>query len=193
MATGPLTKDTSTVALGLAQIRIGASATNINKINPQFVADNSIGALANTKFGGETEFWRLESGFPLMEDLTIPLRTKATLECAFKEITPFNVAMAQGIDPVGSYSLVHSGEIELGNLSNPDYIRMEAHYTFPNASNYMDIIFPRCQVISSIEMDLQAEDNVNVPITFESKRADSAVSGGNAVWDTKPLGRIIFT
>jgi hypothetical protein len=192
MVSGPTTKDTSTVALGLAQIRIGASAANVNKINPQLQASDSIGALATTKFTGEAEYWKLESGFPLLEDLSIPLRTRAMLECEFKEITPANLALAQGKDPA-SYSLVHSGEIELGSLTNPEYIRMEAHYTFPNGSNYMHIIFPRANVESSVEMDLQSEDNVNVPITITSKRADSAVSGGNAVWDSKPLGRILFT
>jgi hypothetical protein len=41
-------------------------------------------------------------------------------------------------------------------------------------------------------MDLQSEDAATVPIIFEAKRADSEVSGGNAVWDDKPLGRIAW-
>ena len=191
---GPLTKDVSTVALGLAQVRVGAAAANIGNIAPVLTSSNSIGALANTRFAGETEFWRLESGFPLMEDTAIPLRTKATLECSFKELTPANLALAIGKEWSGEV-LTHSGEVSLGNLVAPIYLRMEANYTFPNGINYMNIIFPRCQVTSSVEMDLQAEDNVNVPITFEAKRADSELSGeaGNAVWDNKPLGRVIFT
>lgn len=190
---GPLTKDTSTVALGLAQVRIGVSAANIGNIQPVLTSTNSVGALASTKFAGEIEYWRLESGFPLMEDTSIPLRAKATLEAAFKEITPANLAMAIGKD-WSSLTQPHSGEIGLGSLATPIYLRMEAHYVFPNGTNTMDIIFPRCQVTSNMEMDLQSEDNVNVPVTFEAKRADSEVSGeaGNVVWDAKPLGRIIF-
>ena len=191
---GPITKDVSTVALGLAQVRVGSSATNIDNIQPVFDQGDSIGALANTRFAGETEFWRLESGFPLMEDTAIPLRTKATLECGFKEITPANLALALGKD-WASLTLPHSGEVALGNMVAPIFIRMEAYYTFPNGTNHMTIIFPRAQAISTFEMDLQAEDNVNIPVTFEAKNADSNVSGeaGSAVWDDKPLGRIIFT
>jgi hypothetical protein len=39
-------------------------------------------------------------------------------------------------------------------------------------------------------MDLKAEDAAAIPVTFESKNASSDVTGGNAVWDTMPLGRI---
>jgi len=191
---GPVTKDTSTVALGLAQIRVKDSATYIGDIHPQLVAADSIGALASTTFTGNVDYWRLESGFPLLEDLVIPLRETAMLECAVKEITPFNLALAKGIDPSGGgYTEAHSGEVGLGQMSTPDYMRMEAIYTYPNGTNYLNIIFPRSQVVSSIELDFQAEDNVNSPMSFEAKRADSEVVGGSAVWDDKPLGWITWT
>jgi hypothetical protein len=191
---GPVTKDTSTVALGLAQIRVKDSASYIGDIHPQLVAADSIGALASTTFTGNVDYWRLESGFPLLEDLVIPLRETAMLECAVKEITPFNLALAKGIDPSGGgYTAAHSGEVGLGQMSTPDYMRMEAIYTYPNGTNYLNIIFPRAQVVSSIELDFQAEDNVNSPMSFEAKRADSEVSGGSAGWDDKPLGWITWT
>jgi hypothetical protein len=193
MPTGPLTKDTTTVALGLAQVRVGAADSNISNIHPALSSTNSIGALANTKFTSKVDFWKLESGFPLMEDTTIPLREAASLECSFKEITPMNLAFTRGIDATSGYTSVHSGEIALGNLTTPAFLRMEAVYTFPSGSNYMTIVFPRAQVASGIEVDLKTEDAAAVPIVFEAKRADSAVSGGSAVWDAKPMGRIIFT
>lgn len=298
---GPVTKDTSTVALGLAQIRVGNSAANIASIASVLASTASIGALASTKYTGNVDFWKLESGFPLLEDLTIPVRETAALECEFKEISSYNLALARGIDPtaaqaaavvgdgditstagtvsgtasttivvtdtagptsetwtvlftgaeagkiIGStsghvhdfsaldsamapdnggnpyfsipanyftgtwaaddtfvfsttayaagtatYSNNHSGEIKLGEMAAPAYVRMEAVYTYPNATNHMYIIFPRANVTSSVELDLQAEDNANVPITFEAKRADSEVSGGNVVWDAMALGRIYF-
>ncbi len=190
---GPVTKDTSTIALGLAQIRIGASATSISNVQPVLTASDSIGALANTKFTGNTDWFKLESGFPLIEDYTIPIREAAALECSFKEIKPFTLALANGIDPTSGYAEAHSGEIALGGRVAPAYLRMESVYTFPNGTNFMTIIFPRGQVSASIELDMAAEDNANVPITIESKNASSDVTGGNAVWDNKPLGRIIFT
>ena len=295
---GPVTKDASTVALGLAQIRVGAAHPNIASTTSVLTAANSIGALANTKFTGEAEYWKLESGFPMLEDLSIPIRESAKLECSFKEVTPFNLALARGLDPnlggtktvavggsnatlttltpidqaglkygegtvanktytitasgspvdtftitasgvtfdsgtnvggVGevieakvddvvalrieadalglaaswasgdtltvafsSYSQPHSGSIGLGGLKAPEYLRMEAVYTYPNGTNHMYIVFPRANVTSSVEVDMQAEDNANVPIAFEAKRADSESAGGNAVWDAMPLGVIYF-
>jgi len=189
--TGPITINPHAVALGLAQIRVGASATNIANDNGVLAVSDSIGALANTSFNGETEFWRLESGFPLLEDLSLPIRERASLECAFKELSVANLALARGIDPADIDE--YDDEIGLGGLSSPDFIRMEAVYTFPNRESQMVIIFPRANVVSSMAIELQAEDAAAVPITFEAKRADSGLStGGDAVWDEKPLGTIVF-
>lgn len=296
---GPVTKDTTTVALGLAQIRIGASATNIANAAAVLTPSDSIGALASTKYTGNVDYWKLESGFPLLEDLTLPLRESSMLECEFKELSSYNLALARGIDPGtavqsagvvegtinsaagtvdaaldiavtddagpvtdtwvvaftsaiagnitgvntglvhtfvaidgamapdnggnpyftipadfftgtwadgdsynftttayqasgGAYSDPHVGTIDLGSLSAPSFVRMEAVYTYPDGTSTMTIIFPRANATSSVEIDMQAEDNVNVPITFEAKRADSEISGGNAAWDAAPLGKIIF-
>ena len=38
---GPVTKDTSTVALGLAQIRVGNAATNIGTVAPVLASGDS--------------------------------------------------------------------------------------------------------------------------------------------------------
>ena len=188
---GPVTNDTSTVALGLAQIRVGSSSTNIANDSAALTSSDSIGALANTKFTGNTDWFKLESGWPLLEDYAIPIRESAMLECAFKELTPYNLALAYGLDPA-TYTQVHSGEIPLGARTAPEYVRMEALYTFPNGSNTMTIIFPRAQPTSAVEVDLQTEDAAAVPLTFESKNASSNVTGGNAIWDDKPLGAINF-
>jgi len=187
---GPLTKNPQVVALGLAQIRVGVSATNIASAEAVLTAIHSIGALANTKFTGKTDFWKLESGFPLLEDLSLPIRESCILECGFKEISMANLQLARGIDPSDEYS---DTNISLGGLAAPEFVRMEAVYTFPDNQSQMVIIFPRANVVSSVEIDMKAEDAAVVPITFEAKRADSGiVSGGNSVWDTMPLGSIVF-
>ena len=142
---GPLTKDTTTIALGLAQIRIGNSPNNITKENPILSASDSLGALANTSFTSNAEYFKLESGYPLLEDATYPLREGAMLECAFKEMTPANFALAKGLDP-SSYTSVHTGRVALGAISTPEFVRMEAIYTYPDGVNTMNIIFPRAQV-----------------------------------------------
>jgi hypothetical protein len=188
--TGPLTKNPQAVALGLAQIRVGPAATNIAEGDPVLEAAASIGALANTKFIGKTDYWKLESGFPLLEDATLPIRESCSLECGFKEISVANLALARGVDP--SDFDEYDVSIALGGLTAPEYVRMEAVYTFPDSQSQMVIVFPRANVVSSMEIDLKAEDAAVVPITFEAKRADSGVTGGDATWDTMPLGTIVF-
>jgi len=297
---GPVTTDTSTVALGLAQIRVGRSAPNIANSGAVLTSSNSIGALGNTKFASTVDYWKLESGFPQLEDMSLPLRESAAMETSFKQLSPFNVALARGIDPladidadiyeqysnttsgtttwettpitvdndggvideewtvvftspstytvygrntgkvgtgdepVGSefaptndtnpyftvpasfftgswatdetyvfvttpylegtaaYADAHSGEIKLGALQAPAYVRMESIYTYPDMTHHMYVIFPRANVTSSLEVDYQAEDAVVPPMTFEAKRADSEVTGGHATWDEMPLGRIYW-
>ena len=191
--TGPIATDTTTIALGLAQIRLGPSATNINSIQSVLAAGTSVGALATTKFVGTIDLWRLESGFPLIEDTSIAIREKAQLECAFKQISPKTLAYARGLDASSGYTNAHSGEIALGNIVAPVNVRLEAIYTYPNGTDKMTIIFPRAQAAPNIELDLKAEDNANVPVTFEAKASDSSTSGGSSVWDDKPLGRIYWT
>jgi len=191
--TGPTTKDTTTVPLGLAQIRIGESAALIGQIRPILSASDSIGALANTKLTLNQEFYKLESGYPLLEDAVFPLRESAMLECSFKELTPANMALAKGKDPASSdYAAAHTGVLKLGDLSTPVYVRMEAVYTFPDGTNTMTIIFPRAQVTSAPEVDFQQEEVAAVPISIEAKRADSEMSGGHVAWDSQPLGRIYW-
>lgn len=193
MAGGPVSVNTAMISLGLAQVRIGASATNIAQINRCLGSAASIGSLANTKFIGNVDFWNHESGFPLKEDLSVPIRESAALECNFEEITPYNLALARGLDPASYNKTPLSGEIALGALTTPSYVRMESIYTYPDGQNQMAMIFPRAQVASSTELDFQKEDNVKPPIMITSKRADSTISGGNAVWDDMPLGRVYWT
>ena len=127
---GPVTKDTSSIALGLAQIRIGASAANIGQIEPVLASADSIGSLANTTYRGNTDWYKLEGGFPLIEEFTTPIREAAMMECAFREISPYTLALLHGLDATaGGYTNVHSGEIKLGARISPAYIRMEACYT----------------------------------------------------------------
>ena len=293
--TGPVTRDTTTIPLGLAQIRIGDSVANIANINPVLGAGDSLGAMASTSYTGETEYWDLESGFPLGLDATFPLRETNILECAFKEITPKNLALARGINPlsdisatvtvigsstvgggtagnitvsddagpttesftvvftsataydvygllsgnVGSgtitvlfepdnggapyfsipanffdanwladesftfattafvagtaaYENAHSGSIGLGAVSAPEFIRVEAHYVFPNGVDTMTIIFPRTNVTSSLNLDFQAEDSVAVAMTMKSMTASDDIVGGNSVWNNFGNGRILF-
>lgn len=193
---GPITIHADTIALGYAQIRVGNSADNIGNIEPALTVADSIGALASTTFRGPTDWFKLESGFPLITDYVTPTREAAQLECAFKEITPANMALANGYDPgQAPYSDMtpHSGELPLGGRTAPDYVRMEAVYTYTNGTSWMHIIFPRSQVSATPELALASEDAAAVTLVFESQASNGDVSGGDVVWDSRPLGRIVWT
>lgn len=91
------------------------------------------------------------------------------------------------------YDSVTAGEIKLGTISAPEYLRVESVYTFPNGTNTMTFIFPRAQARSDTsEIAFATDTNAAITITFESTPADSTVSGGHSVWDEMPLGRIIL-
>ena len=204
---GPITRNAQSVALGLAKILVGpvdldVSGTPAIELTAQVLNETtgSMGAMAATNFVSEIEYWKLESGFPMLEDFSIPLRESARLECEFKEVTLRNLAIARGIDADTEdypHALIagpgQEDTINLGAIKAPDYVRMEAIYTYPDQQNRMIIVFPRANVTSSTELTLAAEDNANVPITFEAKRADSGVDGVTTeVWDDAPLGKIFF-
>jgi len=190
---GPTTKDTSSLALGLAQMRIGASADSIADIHPALSASDSIGSLADSKFLGSREYFTHESGFPLLEDHIIAIREGARVEGTYEELNPYNLALSWGLDPTsGDYALAHSGEIKLGALTSPAYLRSELHYTFPETDYTLDAIFPRAQVTGDAELGFQKEAPVGSPIVLTAKRADSGIADGNAVWDAMPIGRLAF-
>jgi len=100
MAEGPLTRNVYTRSVGMLQIRIGDSLSNITQDGPVLTQDNSLGAMANTKFTGTKEFFEFMSGFPSIVDGSVPMSEIAQLECAFKEIKPFTMALANGQNPL---------------------------------------------------------------------------------------------
>jgi hypothetical protein len=104
MRNGPITRDASTVQLGLSQIRIARAATHILTTGAALSAADSLGAMASTSFNSETTYFDLESGYPLTFDATFPIRETNMLECAFKEITPKTLALSRGMDPFADLS-----------------------------------------------------------------------------------------
>lgn len=91
------------------------------------------------------------------------------------------------------YDSATAGEIKLGTITAPEYLRVEGHYVFANGTNTLTVIFPRAQARSDTgELAFAADTNTSTSITFEATPADSGVSGGNAVWDEAPLGKVIM-
>ncbi|MFZ3044705.1 MAG: hypothetical protein WA151_02225 [Desulfatirhabdiaceae bacterium] len=108
MTHGPVTRFEKAWALGLIQIRVGNSLDNIAQVDPVLPASASVGALASTKFLASAEFYKKRSGFPLTEDGSIPLSDAAAIGGAFREITPYTMALARGLDPTAAMAATAS-------------------------------------------------------------------------------------
>ena len=169
---GPIIVSENSIPLGLAQVRIGAFSGHIANIHPALSSSDSVGALANTSFIGEKEYFTLETGFPLVEDKSWCIREKAKMECAFYELTPANMALATGKDPAAepyASMTTTSGEIPLGEMADAEFVRMEAVYTYPNGLNFMTVIFPKAQVLGAVNVEFASENPASVPVSERTR------------------------
>jgi len=116
--TTAITKDTGAILLGMMDIRVGPSAANIGTATPVLTTAHSLGALAEVTYNSTKAYYTHMSGFPMYEDLILPTQGGETMTCAFEEITPKNLAIAQGIDPsVGGTSWVGEGYTVVSSTS----------------------------------------------------------------------------
>lgn len=100
MPWGALSVNPDFRGMGMMQIRVGDSASNIAQVVPVLTAANSLGAMAETKFGNPNELHEFKSGFPERLDKTLPISEDLTVGCTFKELNPFNFALAKGLNPL---------------------------------------------------------------------------------------------
>lgn len=188
---GPVTKDTEALAIGLMSIMVDAASGHISTSGRALnKADHSVGSLNNTTMTIDRETKNHESGFPLLKDKVVVLRESMQLQGEVEELTYRNLMTATGKNPNGITA--RSGEISIGALTAPQDLRVEGLYEFPDGDEML-VILPRAQVETGIEINFQKEDWGNVSVTFTAQRADSATTGGNAAWDSKPLGVIVFS
>jgi hypothetical protein len=146
MSQGPIIRDAKNVPLGLIQIRVGKSLPHIGKTLPVLTAQDSIGGLASTKLQNATEFHKIVSGFPQVEAGVIPLKEDFGIECAFREFSPKNFALAKGLDPFSDIDAgvsvhgVHttagttSGSLSVNN--NGGVLNEEWTVTFTSATTF---------------------------------------------------------
>lgn len=97
---GPVSRFVGARTIGLMQVRIGKSAANISLNTAVLDSNNSIGAVASTKWTATKEYYEYKSGTPPKTDGYETLTLAAGIECAFLEHTPFNYALADGQDPL---------------------------------------------------------------------------------------------
>ena len=306
-ANSPTVRDIDAIAMGKFDIRLDSTATYIAQVTAQLTKTaHSIGAIADQAIAGEKEFHQVMHDFPQKSAGTIALSEMFNIEVSPREITPFTLGLAQGLDPFGVTAAAYSeikhdsaagtyteakltfpdntgtisdrftfvfydathfycissrdglvqdgssdgeigvlfapdnavvgavtyfslatdffagtwaageslvidataykaagadlpntvgagGSIALGNISSPVFLRCEAHLDFPNGTDKMYIILPRIQIESPTSLSTSVSDEASTPMVISAKSADSSVSGGNAVWDSMPYGRIYFS
>jgi hypothetical protein len=92
--------------------------------------------------------------------------------------------------------LVHGvssgGSIGLGNVLAPEYLRCEAHFTYPSGET-MYLILPRVQIKSNLSLNASVTEEAATPWTIEATAADSSISGiSTTVWNNMKLGRFYW-
>lgn len=188
---GPDLKNTGITPIGFADILIDLASQHITSTDPVLThSEHSLGAMANTAVTGEVPLHNIMGGNPQRIAEIIPVGESFGLEISFIEKSIRNIAFAAGLDPNqfgGGDNL--SGEIQIGNITAPVEVRVEAHWLLPDGINKLVLILPRAQVQPNLAMGSAADAPVEKAVVVTSLPADStAPSGGNAVWDAKPLG-----
>ncbi len=199
--TGPKTVNADNIGLGLAQIRVyaewkdGGGSENseelVSKISPELDSSLSIGKLSGTKMNLTQEYHEITSGTPKTLDRVVPLSAEASFEGSLFEITPKNIELALGKKP--ETATANAGLVGFGKPVAPIYARMEAWFVFPDGKLAMIVILPKCQVVSSFELNMSEEGEMNIPAKFKATDCSSSNSDiTTSVWDDMPLGCILI-
>lgn len=88
------------------------------------LSGNHIGSIKDAKVTISREYLKHESGFPVATDLTVPVKEGITIEGKMEEMSPYNLALAFGLDPL-SYSAT-TATFNGGNLVLPATVQMWA-------------------------------------------------------------------
>lgn len=216
MVSGPVTKTASAWVLGLMQIRVGECAANIATITAVLTAAQSLGALGQSKFLLNAEYFDQRSGFPLTRDGFIPLSESSQLDGGLKEITPYNFAIARGLDPTASVaSSVQEGITSVtstgtttGNITVNDgggWAVIDEEWTVIFTAATTGIIIGKntghvhdfANVDDAMAPDDGADDYFNIPASFFTGTwaADEIYTfhtrgGGDSTYDSAHSGNI---
>jgi len=96
---GAMIKNVGNIPIGEMQIRVGKSGPYIANAEAVLGIADSIGGAAGTKFTNAAEFKTIVSGYPEIEAGVLPLSESFGIECAFREFSAKNFALAKGFDP----------------------------------------------------------------------------------------------
>lgn len=190
---GPDLKKTSFIPIGMADILVGPSLSNIDSTDPVLThALHGLGVMGNTTLNTEVTVFEVKGGNPQTTQEIIPTGETFGITAEFQEQTLRNIEFSRGLVPSDSALNTNgSGEIPLGSILAPSDIRVEFVRLFPDGSN-MTGILPRCQVTpnTTIGSSPDSPNGIEVTVNALPANADAPDSKGSAAWDSKPLGAL---
>lgn len=180
------------VALGAGVILLGDAESYINYNTSILTKEaNCTGHLADITLEVSKRVRKVtKAGSFVTSDLFTNIED-VRMRCVSIEITPKNVSYALGKD--GITGITDTMLAEFSFIPDNVWLRLEAHFVYPNKEHRVTYILPKVKVISSFGISLiSVDDAVRNPIEFQAVSAIEAAPR-SAAWKDNPFGKTIFT
>jgi len=179
---GTRLKDSESLFFGFAELFIGDSASNESSTTAVLVEDDYFSSMAEISFTVSKKFikkYGTHLGTKILTDIAL-LGSEFEVTATFVELTEKNLSLALGGDGTDTNIL--------DNLfSQPESLRVELIFSYPNKTNTMTLILPKTKIeTSNIEFSFEAEEAMQLPIKI------TPLKSTNSAWSSNPLGKIIF-
>lgn len=175
-------KDRDAIALGLADMYLGA--VDLVNDTPTLIdtSDAYIGCLAEISFATSKKFVERYTniGNIMLTLDNILTKTDIVVNSVMYEFSKKNLSILFGGDGTDNDFLVNV-------LTVPKYFRMELQFTYPNKTSKLQLIFPKVQAVQpEVNIQFSETDGIKQLVSFRVL----AVSG--APWASSPYGKSIF-
>lgn len=170
------------IALGMAELYLADSVTNLSSFDSILTNTDYVGAKTEVAFEISKELKNLYKTVNNIKVLFDQLVTNITLTLSirFIELTKRNVSYSFGGDNTETNLLQDL-------LAQPKEHRAELLFTYPNRINTMTFILPRVMIANdSIDGKFDSSDAIGLPMKI------NALITENAAWSTAPIGRLLF-
>lgn len=175
--------ETETLLFGLAELFLGDSASHEASTGAIFNSNYYFGCKVEVSFTVEKEFlqtYGLTGGVKTIKDVLL-LSSLFKLDTEFIELTEKNMSYVMG----GSGSDTNI----LDNLfSQPEALRAELVFSYPNGSDSMTLILPKVKVVTqTVQFTFQSMDPMQLPMNL------TALKSTHSAWSSNPIGKIVFS
>lgn len=177
-----LIKDRDSIAIGLADLYLGA--VDLITTTPTLISSSSayIGCVAEISFTASKEFVERYTnvGNVLLLMDNILTSSDILVNSVLYEFNKKNLSILFGGDGTDNNFLVNV-------LTSPKYFRLELQFTYPNRTSKLQMVFPKVQAVqSNINVQFNETDGIKQPVSFKVLAVD------HANWIGSPYGKSIF-